>query len=279
MIRELQVERVLNGPARRSAAPDNANAAEQLPNFVDHPSFRLPDADREYDTTAIPPDDESFRLAYMPHEVTCDLARHMHYAAFRWREARSGKEANRWRSHYYSARDRIILGNRKLIFRAVRRASVAVWESDDLISECDVVLIRAVTAYNPWLGVRFSTYAYTCLMRALARRWSRQTQSRSVLPLSAEAADKYASARFIASDPQGTGDPWRFLLRHFCKADVLLSEREKAIIERRYQLAGRTKAYTLDEVGRDLNLSKERVRQIQNDAVEKLRQALLGEDG
>ena len=41
--------------------------------------------------------------------------------------------------------------------------------ADDMASECQIVLIKAVAAFNPWLGIRFSTYAFTCLTRALSR--------------------------------------------------------------------------------------------------------------
>jgi len=54
--------------------------------------------------------------------------------------------------------------------------------------------------------------------------------------------------------------------------DILgtLSDREKDVIVRRFGL-GRERAETLEEVGRSLKLSKERIRQIEADAMRKLR--------
>lgn len=51
-----------------------------------------------------------------------------------------------------------------------------------------------------------------------------------------------------------------------------LSRREEKIIRLRFGL-GRAAAHTLEEIGALMNLSRERVRQIQNDALEKLRTA------
>ena len=55
----------------------------------------------------------------------------------------------------------------------------------------------------------------------------------------------------------------------------LLSSREKRVLMRRFSLDDQAKAGTLEQVGRELGLSKERVRQVQASALSKLRKALL----
>ena len=56
----------------------------------------------------------------------------------------------------------------------------------------------------------------------------------------------------------------------------LLSSREKMVLLRRFCLDETTKAGTLEQVGKELGLSKERVRQVQTSALDKLRKALSG---
>jgi RNA polymerase nonessential primary-like sigma factor len=56
----------------------------------------------------------------------------------------------------------------------------------------------------------------------------------------------------------------------------LLPAKEEDVLRKRYGIG--TRPMTLDEVGRDLNLTRERVRQIQNAATKKL-QAIVGTDG
>ena len=58
--------------------------------------------------------------------------------------------------------------------------------------------------------------------------------------------------------------------------DHVLTEREKDVIALRYGLAA-SKQYTLEEVGGLFNLSRERVRQIQNKAMRKLRRPQVAE--
>jgi RNA polymerase sigma factor (sigma-70 family) len=219
-----------------------------------------------------PADDARFRQEYMPDDVTRDLARRMHYAAFRWRSAPSPRQAARWRRRYYGWRDRIVLGNRKLACRAARRAGPDHRQIEDLIADCHVVLIQAVAAYNPWLGVRFSTFAFTCLLRALARQRRRLAEHRPVVSLSHN-GEAESAVIDSSTDPADT-EHWRPWLRYLRDENALLTPAEKIVLERRYQLDGQPERPTLQSVGQELGLSKERVRQIQISAVDKLRHAL-----
>ena len=54
---------------------------------------------------------------------------------------------------------------------------------------------------------------------------------------------------------------------------AVLDERERQIIDDRFGLSGR-KAMTLEEVGREFGVTRERIRQLQNSALTKMRKAL-----
>jgi RNA polymerase sigma factor (sigma-70 family) len=243
------------------------------PHSIFHESFELPEACELYDPNSAP-DVSIYADRYMPDEVTRDYARRMHYAAYRWKRARGMAALIKWKNAYVRLRDEIVLGNRKLVYQAVRRRMAMSNRSDDLIGECQIVLIHAVAAYNPWLGIRFSTYAYTCLVRALARQaqrlandWLSHTASLDVIPeggLGKKFEELPMSSRLWGLD-------------EYLRADhPLLSYREKLIISRRYGVREGASTLTLAEVGQELGLSKERVRQMQASAIGKLRSALLG---
>jgi RNA polymerase sigma factor (sigma-70 family) len=248
-----------------------SNRTANAPHSVFHESFETADAVELYDPDDVA-DASIYADTYMPDEVTRDYAKRMHYAIWRWKMAKGMASGARWKDAYIRLRDEIILGNRKLVYRAVRRRMAMSNRSDDLIGDCHIVLIQAVAAFNPWLGIRFSTYAYTCLVRALARMaqrisndWLSRSASLEVLP-DGEPGQRYET-ELVSSG----------LLRvdEFLRADhPLLSGREKVIISRRF-CSAESGVQTLEKVGQELGLSKERVRQVQASALGKLRSALI----
>ena len=62
------------------------------------------------------------------------------------------------------------------------------------------------------------------------------------------------------------------------KALFFLDERERHIISNRFGLLG-GQELTLEEIGRSLNLSRERVRQLEREAKQKIRQQLSDQRG
>jgi RNA polymerase primary sigma factor/RNA polymerase sigma factor len=254
------------------AEPRSRSFRPPLPRYVRHESFDDPKSLRVYGPDPVD-DAEAFEAAYMPDEVTRDFARRMHYAAHRAHKARTHADARRWLDRYYRLRDGVVTGNRKLVYQAVRRRMTFTNRADDAIGECHIVLIQAVAAYNPWMGVRFSTYAYTCLVRALSRLsqkfaadWLARSLPLDVLP------DGGPGTPREEPTPPGLAR-----VDDFLRADhPLLSPREKTVITRRFCMAEAATVPTLEKVGRTMGLSKERVRQVQACALDKLRKALAG---
>jgi RNA polymerase sigma factor (sigma-70 family) len=255
-----------NGSTKRHATPD-------VPYFVVHESFEQTGAVDLFGPTR--DDDEAFRATYMPDDVTRDLARRMHYAAWRLSRVADSRRRAHWKAQYLSFRDRIVLGNRKLIYRAVRRWMPAATWMDDMTGDCQIVLIQAVAAYNPWLGIRFSTYAFTCLMRALSRLSQRHTADRLSKSLPLESLPDGEPRDLGGAGQSPTYAP--YVDEFLRESHQLLSSREKEVLARRFSLDVQKKSGTLEQVGRELGLSKERVRQVQASALDKLRKALLVE--
>lgn len=75
--------------------------------------------------------------------------------------------------------------------------------------------------------------------------------------------DKSVESDFLSIEKKETSEVIENVLN-------TLSEREKTVIIKRFGLGGH-KAETLDEIGKSLGLSKERIRQIENSALRKLR--------
>jgi len=180
----------------------------------------------------------------------------------------SAVERRRWLRRRESIRDYLVESNRGLVYAAVARMRAPYGELDDLRGEGLLALVRAVDWFDPWRGVRFSTYAYNAIIRALVRLRRRTAQYRQrfavTLEFPVEKSDSADNGRDLFVDRL-----------HRALSDNLgeLTEREADILDRRFPMNNGPRL-TLDEIGATFGLSKERVRQIQNRALAKLRDVL-----
>ena len=247
-----------------------SQALSDGPRFIFHSSFEESDAEAVYRATPVEYD---AARGFMPDDMTRDFAKRMHYAAWRACGATAGRGVKLWRCTYDQARNCIVVGNRKLIYKAVNKWASSALPADDMVGECQIVLIKAVAAFNPWIGIRFSTYAFTCLMRALSRLSQRHTTDRLS---QSQSLESLSYGEPYCGDAEQPSDPRLACLGEFFREDAsLLTSREKLVISRRFHLDDMDQeTETLERVGRDLSLSKERIRQVQKAALLKLRAAL-----
>jgi len=257
--------RTASGTSRRQRTADSG------PYFIHHPSFEEEGAEEQF--AEVSEGSGTERSQHMSDDVTRACARAMHYAG--WRLSQSTSKAGRryWQRLYFGHRDRIVMGNHKLIYRAVGRWMPPSQWAEDMTGDCQVVLIQAVAAYNPWLGIRFSTYAFTCLMRALSRLSQRHAADRLSKSLPLESLPDGEPRDALHDEPPGAR--LQRIDEFLQESHQLLSSREKLVLMRRFSLDDQAKGGTLEQVGRELGLSKERVRQVQASALSKLRKALL----
>ena len=66
-------------------------------------------------------------------------------------------------------RNEITSDNLGLVYRACKRHHLASVHDDDLLSEGMMALDRAISSFDPWRGLCFSTYACTAITRGLSR--------------------------------------------------------------------------------------------------------------
>lgn len=150
-----------------------------------------------------------------------------------------------------------------------RRTRLIDVDPDDLTSDGFLTLLQAVTHFDPWRGFKFSTYACTSLVRAyllLAQRTRRAVARINVLRDEA-----------VANEGRRFGDDREKellvdrLRQTLAENTAELTPAERFVVERRLLSRGDSQPETLASIGRMFKLSKERVRQIQLGAIQKLR--------
>jgi RNA polymerase sigma factor (sigma-70 family) len=166
-------------------------------------------------------------------------------------------------------RDRIVQANMRLVISIIKKFVTPQYSFDELLSDGIVALIQAVNKFDFDRGFRFSTYAY----RAIARCAYRQVGARHKESGRFSAAiHQLAELEPGDSASQLFSTPSESELRGVL--DTMLSRldrRERFIVRRRYAMGRSRKAATFQSMATKLGVSKERVRQLENRAVGKLR--------
>lgn len=177
--------------------------------------------------------------------------------------------------HYYlqeanKVRNTILRCNLRLVVSIAKQYLEPDLAFDDLVSDGNIALMRSVEKFDCSRGFRFSTYATWAIRRLFYRTLGnrRQRQNRfmngqdQVFDVT---ADERSNERLSEQNAQH--------VRHSIEQILdRLDERERLIIARRFGLASDDKPLTLQEIGDQLGISKERVRQLEHRALSKLRE-------
>ncbi len=165
-------------------------------------------------------------------------------------------------------RDCIVQANVRLVMSIVKKFSNQQCGFDDLLSDGIMALIRSVDKFDYKLGFRFSTYA-TQVVRRNSYRFVMDRQDERL-----KITNSISDGGLDVAEDDGSSSldefRWNELRSELHGFLSRLDKREKFIVRARFSLGGHRRVQTLQRLADKLGISKERVRQIEKRAMEKL---------
>lgn len=167
-------------------------------------------------------------------------------------------------------RNYLLKANTRLVVSIARKFADNRNSFDDLLSGGLTSLVRAVEKFDCDRGFRFSTYA-TCAVRRDLNRVvnTRRRDSQRFAATPSDVLESVAEDGF--QHPGQAVQRWRLLSQVLGDMMERLDEREKRIIRARFGFDEDGGKTSFSHLGKRMGISKERVRQLANRALEKLR--------
>ncbi|GMV25418.1 MAG: hypothetical protein AMXMBFR58_14490 [Phycisphaerae bacterium] len=182
------------------------------------------------------------------------------------------QEILRWHRIAERIREQIAETNLALVLAMAKRTRMSEVDFADLVSEGNMALLRAVDKFDAGRGYKFSTYACRAILKAFSRQGMKLSKYRQRFPTDFDPKlerSNYLETKRSGFEKDAAEEVKRIVLEN--RAD--LTDVERTVIEHRFGLESgdNEKPMTLEQVGQIIGVTKERVRQIQNKAMEKIR--------
>ncbi len=165
-------------------------------------------------------------------------------------------------------KNRIIRSNLRLVVSIAKRHVTPQTNLFELVSDGNMSLIRAVEKFDYSRGFKFSTYASWAIMKNFARSIPEEAVRRDRFVTGYDEIFDTAADR--RADPYHEETSMREIKNLLYTILDKLDEREQHVIIARFGLGQEGSPRTLEQVGRELGVTKERVRQLESRALKKL---------
>lgn len=184
-------------------------------------------------------------------------------------------ELLRWYRLATQYREQIAETNLALVLAMAKRTRMSEVDFADLVSEGNMALLRSVDKFDCGRGFKFSTYACRAILKAFSRQGMKLSKYRQRFPTDFDPA--LEKSNHLENVRRTHEEELAEQVKHIVLCnDADLSDVERTVIHYRFGLESDeiTNPLTLEQVGQIIGVTKERVRQIQNKALTKIRLVL-----
>jgi RNA polymerase sigma factor (sigma-70 family) len=168
-------------------------------------------------------------------------------------------------------KNKIVQSNLRLVVSIAKRHVASTDDFFALVSDGNMSLIRAAEKFDYSRGNKFSTYASWAIMKNFARTIPSEFKHRDRFRTTTE--ELFVARQDERLDPYVEETVQRTRQRELSKILNRLDEREQKIITARFGLGRGKEPLTLKQVGEEMGVTKERIRQLEARALSKLREA------
>jgi RNA polymerase primary sigma factor len=181
----------------------------------------------------------------------------------------------RWYRLAQEYREQIAETNLALVLAMAKRTRMSEVDFADLVSEGNMALLRSVDKFDCGRGFKFSTYACRAILKAFSRQGMKLSKYRQRFPTDFDPA--LEKSNHLETIRRTHEEEVAEEIKHIVERNEAdLSDVEMTVVQHRFGLNAKEGQVplTLEQVGQIIGVTKERVRQIQNKALEKIRAVL-----
>jgi len=182
-----------------------------------------------------------------------------------------------WHRRFEHFREYLTRTNLALVLAMAKRTRLGDVDFAEIVSEGNMALLRAVDKFSIDRGFKFSTYACRAILKAFSRASQKSSRYKQRFPVDFD--PELEKSDWIDRRRDQVEDDLTDELKAIVNRNLAdLSNVEETVIKRRFNWEQKEESpMTLEEVGKIIGVTKERVRQIQNKALLKIRNVM--EDG
>jgi RNA polymerase sigma factor (sigma-70 family) len=181
------------------------------------------------------------------------------------------EQFSEWHRRFEHFREYLVRTNLALVLAMAKRTRLGDVDFAEVVSEGNMALMRAVDKFSIDRGFKFSTYACRAILKAFSRTALKSSKHRTRFPVEFEPdleKSDWADRKRDIVEEDCVDELKQIVNRNLAE----LTDVEETVIRRRFNWEQQEESpLTLEEVGKIIGVTKERVRQIQNKALVKIK--------